>query len=356
VKAGDFVGEKEKIGKFDPFSEPILAEAAGVVKYVDIVSGVTLREERNTETNNIEKLIKDTTLESLDPALQILSREGDVLVSYVLPGGAYLQVSDGEEVKAGTILAKISKASEKTQDITGGLPRVNELFETRLPSKNMAVMAGVSGVIRFKPVYKNNRIIMIEDEYGVAHKHQVPTSRHLLVRDGDPVKAGDLLCDGVINPHDVLENLGEYALQRFLVEEIQKVYRQQGVRIHEKHMEVIIRQMMRKVDIMEVGDSNFVYGQRVDRQIFHQQNAKIQEEGGQPAIAKPVLLGISKSALNIESFISAASFQETTKVLTDAAIAGKVDHLRGLKENVVIGHLIPAGTGMKHYRNIDLIQ
>lgn len=356
AKAGDFVKEKEKIGKFDPFSEPILAEATGTVRYVDIVSGVTLREERNLETNNIEKIIKDTTLESLDPALQIVNEDEEVLVSYVLPGGAYLQVADGEHVKAGAHLAKISKASEKTQDITGGLPRVNELFETRLPSKNMAVLASVSGTIRFKPVYKNNRIIMIEDEYGMTYKHQVPTSRHLLVRDGDPIKAGDLLCDGIINPHDILEILGEYALQRFLVEEVQKVYRQQGVRIHEKHMEVIIRQMMRKVDIIEVGDSNFVYGQRVDKQVFHHQNAKIQGEGGQPAVGKPVLLGISKSALNIESFISAASFQETTKVLTDAAIAGKVDHLRGLKENVVIGHLIPAGTGMKQYRNIDLIQ
>ncbi|KAL0263960.1 UNVERIFIED_CONTAM: hypothetical protein PYX00_011200 [Menopon gallinae] len=354
AKEGDIIQERQKIGKFDPFSEPILAEASGVVKYVDIVSGVTLREERNAETGNIEKLIKDTNLESLDPALQILSQEGEILVSYVLPGGAYLQVSDGETIEAGSVLAKISKASEKTQDITGGLPRVNELFETRLPSKNMAVLAAVSGTIRFKPIYKNNRIIIIEDEYGELHKHQVPTNRHLLVRDGDPVKTGDLLCDGVVNPHDVLEILGEQALQRFLVEEIQKVYRQQGVRIHEKHMEVIIRQMMRKVDIIDVGDSNFVYGQRVDRGTFYAQNAKIQEEGGQPAVAKPVLLGISKSALNIDSFISAASFQETTRVLTDAAIAGKVDHLRGLKENVVIGHLIPAGTGMKQYRNIEL--
>lgn len=354
AKSGDFVQEKETIGRFDPFSEPILAEADGIVKYVDIVSGVTLREERNLETNNIEKLIRDTTLESLDPALQILSKSGKILVSYVLPGGAYLQVEDGQLVKQGTVLAKISKASEKTQDITGGLPRVNELFETRLSSKNMAVMASVSGTIRFKPIYKNNRIILIEDEYGNTYKHQVPTNKHLLVRDGDPVQAGDLLSDGIINPHDVLEFLGENALQRFLVEEIQKVYRQQGVRIHEKHMEVIIRQMMRKVDIIEVGDSNFVYGQRVDRQVFYHQNRKIQEEGGQPAVAKPVLLGISKSALNIDSFISAASFQETTKVLTDASIAGKTDYLRGLKENVVIGHLIPAGTGMKCYRDIKI--
>ncbi len=275
------------------------------------------------------------------------------VASYVLPGDAYLQVEDGQNINIGDVIAKLSKGSEKTQDITGGLPRVNDLFETRIP-KNLTEMAKVSGIVQFKSIQKGKRLINILDEYGVEHKHYIPAGKHLLVRDGDVVKAGDMLCDGRINPHDVLEILGGISLQEFLLAEIQDVYRKQGVSINDKHIGVIIKQMMKKVKIVAVGDTNFVYGQKVDKHTFYEQNRKVIEQGGEPAIASPILIGVTKTSLNIDSFISAASFQETTKVLTDASIAGKIDDLRGLKENVVIGHLIPTGTGMGLYKKIKV--
>ncbi|BCR20991.1 DNA-directed RNA polymerase subunit beta' [Borrelia miyamotoi] len=353
INVGDYVEAGRIIGTFDPFAEPIIAELKGKIKFKDVILGTTLKEEINLETGNIEKRITDQVFESLDPRILIINDRGVEIASYVLPGDAYLQVEDGQDVNIGDIIAKLSKGSEKTQDITGGLPRVNDLFETRIP-KNLTEMAKVSGVVQFKAIQKGKRLINILDEYGVEHKHYIPAGKHLLVRDGDIVKAGDMLCDGRINPHDVLEILGGISLQEFLLAEIQDVYRKQGVSINDKHIGVIIKQMMKKVKIISVGDTNFVYNQKVDKHTFYEQNKRVIEQGGEPAVASPILIGITKTSLNIDSFISAASFQETTKVLTDASIAGSIDDLKGLKENVVIGHLIPTGTGMNLYKRVKV--
>ncbi|WP_020612052.1 DNA-directed RNA polymerase subunit beta' [Sediminispirochaeta bajacaliforniensis] len=353
VGEGHIVPANESIATFDPFSEPIIAEVDGKVRFEDIVQGTTLKEEINEDTGNIEKKITEFSLESLQPRIVIEDGEGKDLATYYLPGNSYLNVEDGETVRQGRALAKLLKESVKTTDITGGLPRVGELFEARRP-KNAAVLAQITGKVIFKNVVKGKRVIEVEDDYQRSFKHLVPMGKHMLVRDGDLVQAGEALCDGATDPHDVLDILGENALQTFLVNEVQEVYRLQGVNINDKHIGVIIRQMMRKVEIVRVGDTNFIYGQQVDKYKFHEENRKVMREGGQPAVARPLLLGITRASLNIDSFISAASFQETTKVLTNAAIAGSTDNLRGLKENVIIGHLIPAGTGMKHYRNVKL--
>ncbi|MBP7494147.1 MAG: DNA-directed RNA polymerase subunit beta', partial [Spirochaetales bacterium] len=353
VKPGDVLPAGYTLASFDPFSEPIISEYDGKVEFVDIVLGTTLKEEINEDTGNIEKKITDYTTESLQPRIRILDNNGEEKAVYFIPGSAYLNVNDGDTIKAGKTLAKLLKESVKTRDITGGLPRVGELFEARKP-KNVAVLAQVSGIVRFKNIVKGKRVIAVEDPYGKEYKHLVPMGRHLLVREGDTVEAGEQLCDGNIDPHDVLFVLGENALQQFMMNEIQEVYRLQGVGINDKHIGVIIRQMMRKVEIVSVGDTNFIFGQQVDKYKFHEENTKVIREGGQPAIARPLLLGITRASLNIDSFFSAASFQETTRVLTNAAIAGSVDYLRGLKENVIIGHPIPAGTGMKRYRALKL--
>jgi DNA-directed RNA polymerase subunit beta' len=262
-------------------------------------------------------------------------------------------VSEGDEVRAGRTLAKLLKESVKTRDITGGLPRVGELFEARRP-RNPAVLAKIDGIVHFRGITKGKRVLAVEDSFGDEHKHAVPMGKHLLVRDGDTVEAGEPLCEGQTDPHDVLAILGENALQAYLVNEIQEVYRLQGVRINDKHIGVIIRQMMKKVEIVSVGDTKFIFGQQVDRVRFLTENEKVIQEGGQPAVAQPMLLGITRASLNIDSFISAASFQETTRVLTNSAIAGSSDYLRGLKENVIIGNQIPAGTGIRAYRDVKL--
>ncbi len=353
VQAGDVVAADEAIALFDPFSEPIIAEAAGIVRFKDIVQGTTLKEEVNEDTGNVEKKITEFTLESLQPRIVIEGVDGKELAVYYLPGSAYLSVDNGEKVKAGRTLAKLLKESAKTRDITGGLPRIGELFEARRP-KNGTVLSQIGGIVHFKPIVKGKRVIVVEDPWGKEYKHLVPMGKHLLVREGDEVRAGEMLCDGNTDPHDVLAILGENALQRFLMNEVQEVYRLQGVNINDKHIGVIIRQMMRKVEILQVGDTNFIFGQQVDKYRFHEENRKVVREGGLPAVGRPLLLGITRASLNIDSFISAASFQETTRVLTNAAISGATDNLRGLKENVIIGHLIPAGTGMRKYREIKL--
>ena len=353
VTEGYVSGKDESLALFDPFSEPIIAELEGEVKFEDIIPGTTLREEINEDTGNIEKKITEATADSLQPRISIVNADGESLQDYYLPENSYLNVEDGAKVKAGQTLAKMLKESQKTQDITGGLPRVGELFEARRP-KDSAILARIGGVVEFEGISKGKRVVTVNDPYGNKIKHMVPMGRHLLVRNGDPVEAAEPLSDGPKDPHDVLEIQGENALQRFLVDEVQEVYRMQGVNINDKHIGVIIRQMMRKVEIVDVGDTNFIFGQQVDKYQFRTQNEKVMREGGQPAVAKPLLLGITRASLNIDSWISAASFQETTRVLTNAAIAGDVDSLRGLKENVVIGHVIPAGTGMKKYRDLKL--
>ncbi len=354
-KEGQIVPANETIAVFDPFADPIISEFDGYVRYEDIIPGSTLKEEINEETGNTEKKITEfaSERESKQPRIIIADEAGNEIFAYLLPGGAYLNVEDGEVIKAGKTLAKTLKESAKAMDITGGLPRVSELFEARKP-RSIAVLAMVSGKVTIKGNVKNKRIVVVTDKFGKEYKHLVPMGRRLLVRDNDQVEAGELLCDGNKNPHDILNILGEQACQRFLMDEIQQVYRLQGVTINDKHIGVIVRQMMKKVEIVSPGDTRFIFGQQVDKYKFHEENERVVKEGGQPAVARPMLLGITRAALKIDSFFSAASFQETTKVLTDASIAGAVDSLRGLKENVIIGHLIPAGTGMRDYKGIKM--
>jgi len=355
VMEGAIAAANETLATFDPFADPIISEYDGYARFEDIIPGSTLKEEINEETGNVDKKITEFAAErdSKQPRIVITDEAGNEIFAYLLPGGAYLNIEDGEIVKAGRTIAKILKESAKAMDITGGLPRVGELFEARKP-KNPSILAMVSGKVSIKGNIKNKRVIVVTDKFAKEYKHLVPMGRRLLVRDNDIVEAGELLCDGSKNPHDILNILGEQACQAFLMDEVQQVYRLQGVTINDKHIGVIIRQMMKKVEIVNPGDTRFIYGQQVDKYRFHEENARVMKEGGQPAVARPMLLGITRASLKIDSFFSAASFQETTKVLTDAAIAGSTDALRGLKENVIIGHLIPAGTGMRQYKSIKL--
>ncbi len=356
VEINNYIPSGKPIAYYDPFSEPFICEFRGYIHFVDIAGGSTMIEEKNFETGNIQRRITEHKLEHLQPRILVTTEpdgEGEVLINYQLPGGTYLTCEDNQEIHVGEIIAKIIKSGAKTADITGGLPRVGELFEARKP-KNISVLAKVSGVVEVGNVSKGKIVVRVVDSYGESFKHVVPMNKHLLVRDGDTVEAGERLCDGAIDPHDILNIKGENDLQSFLVDEVQSVYRMQGVDINDKHLGVIVRQMLKKVEVVTSGDTDLVQGQQVDKQRFHSENERVVKEGGQPAVAKPLLLGITRAALSIESFLSAASFQETTKVLTESAIAGKTDELRGLKENVVIGHLIPAGTGMRRYRKVKL--
>ena len=353
VHEGDVLAEGDTIATFDPYSDPIIAEVSGFIHYDDIVLGSTLSEEVDEKTGNVERFITDLHLDTKMPRIIITDEAGNELGSYDLPGGAILLADDNSKVEAGDTIAKTLKESSKTNDITGGLPRVSELFEARKP-RNPTVLAQISGTVQFKGVAKGKRIIVVQDKYGKTYEHFVPMTKRLLVRSGDTVEAGEPLCDGAKSAHDVLAILGENALQNYLMSEIQSVYSGQGVTINDKHIGIIVRQMLRKVEIVAVGDTRFIYGQQVDKYKFHEENDRVIKEGGQPAIARPMFQGITKASLNIDSFISAASFQETTRVLTNAAIAGVSDGLRGLKENVIIGHMIPAGTGIRNYKNVKL--
>ncbi|MCR5606020.1 MAG: DNA-directed RNA polymerase subunit beta' [Treponema sp.] len=353
VKPGDVCEANVPVGKFEPYNEPIIAEQDGYVHWDDIIPEVTLEETLDENTGARERRISDLHLDVRQPRLYITDEAGNELGSYYLTGGASLRVDDGQKISAGYTLATMAKAAAKTNDITGGLPRVSELFEARRPT-DPAILAQITGSVKFKGIIKGKRVIEVEDEYGKTFEHPIPMNKRLLVRDGDHVEAGEKLSDGAIDAHDILAIKGENALQEFLMDEIQSVYRAQGVQINDKHIGIIIRQMLRKVKIMSVGDTKFIVDEAVDKFTFHDENRRVMEEGGQPAIARPMFQGITKAALNTDSFISAASFQETTRVLTNAAIAGATDHLRGLKENVVIGHMIPAGTGIRNYRNIKL--
>jgi DNA-directed RNA polymerase subunit beta' len=353
AKAGQIVPAGESLASFDAFSDPIILEQSGYLRFVEIELGRTLREEINVDTGAAERKIADLSNESAQPRIEVTNDSGEILSTYYLPGQAYLapETQDGAFVEAGTRIARMLKESQRAQDITSGLPRVSELFEARRP-RNAAVLSLISGTVHFRSVVKSKRCIVVEDPFGKEFKHYVPMSKYLFVREGDTVEAGEPLCEGSTDPHDILQILGEAALQQFLLREAQAVYRMQGVQIHDKHIGIVIRQMMRKMEIVQIGDTSFIYGQQIDKYNFHQENARVSQDGGEVAIARPLLLGVTRASLNIGSFISAASFQETTRVLTNAAIAGEVDNLKGLKENVIIGHLIPAGTGMKRYRNM----
>jgi DNA-directed RNA polymerase subunit beta' len=351
VRDGQKVKEDDVLVTWDPFTFAILTEVSGTVKYQDLEEGKTVEEEVDKVTGQIRLVVKDSD-EKNQPRMEI--RVGNkVLKTYQMPIRANLLVKDGEEVAAGDIIAKIPRETTKTKDIVGGLPRVVELFEARRPAET-AVMSEINGTVKFGSITKGNRKIIIVGDDGSEREYDIPRGTHINVQEGDRVKAGEPLMDGPLNPHDILRVLGIEALQNYLVNEIQEVYRLQGVNINDKHIEVIVRQMLRWVKIKEVGDTDFLLEEQVDRFRFEDENRRVQEAGGKPAEAESLLLGITKASLSTDSFISAASFQETTRVLTEAAISGRIDYLRGLKENVIMGRLIPAGTGMKYYRNVQI--
>lgn len=354
AKEDKFYERNELLAAYDPWFEPILTEIPGRVEFVDIELNKSLRREIDPQSNVEKNVIVEYKTERLQPRINIYG-SGSEPITYLLPKGANLMISDGDTVKAGTVLAKLPRGAEKTKDITGGLPRVAELFEARAP-KDAATLSEIDGKVKIGDTVKNKRKILVESEDGDVKEYSIPASKFLRVQDGDWISKGEKIDDGAIDPHDILNIQGPKELQKFLVNEIQEVYRLQGVAINDKHIEVIVRQMLRKVRVTDQGDSNFVIEQIVDKFNFMDENDRVLKEGGKASNAIPVLMGITKAALNTESFISAASFQETTRVLTDAAIKGKIDNLRGLKENVIIGHLIPAGTGMRKYREVDVFQ
>ena len=355
VRDGQQVDPGEVLVEWDPYTFSIVTEHAGTVNFKDIVEGLTAHEEVDEVTGLSRLIIVDSPDEKKQPAIEIQKKDGKALRKYQMPSHAHMMVVDSEEVHAGDILAKIPRETTKTKDITGGLPRVVELFEARKP-RETAVISEIEGVVHHGSVAKGLRkIIVVPDEAGAEpREYSLPKGVHVNVQEGDRVRAGEPLMDGPSNPHDILSVLGERALQNYLVNEIQEVYRLQGVHINDKHIEVIARQMMRWVKIEDIGDTEFLVDEQVERAHFMAENERVIGEGSRPAVGRPMLLGITKASLSTESFISAASFQETTRVLTEASISGKVDHLRGLKENVTMGRLIPAGTGLDYYRQVSI--
>ncbi len=340
--------------EWDPYTFSILTEDSGSVKYKDLITDVTYHEEVDEVTGLSRKIVVDSPDEKKQPMIEVRDKAGKVTRKYHMPSHAHLMVEDNEAVFAGQVLAKIPRETTKTKDITGGLPRVVELFEARKP-RETAVISEIDGLVRHGGVVKGQRkILIVPEDGGEPREYSLPRGVHVNVQEGDRVRAGEPLMDGPSNPHDILSVLGEKALHAYLVNEIQEVYRLQGVNINDKHIEVIVRQMMRWVKIEEVGDTEFLIEEQVDRFRFMEENERVIANGGRPATGRPLLLGITKASLSTDSFISAASFQETTRVLTEASISGKVDHLRGLKENVTMGRLIPAGTGFEYYRHVHI--
>jgi DNA-directed RNA polymerase subunit beta' len=355
VDDGAPVKTNQDLLEWDPYTFSILTEISGVVHFKDLVEGITMQEQVDEISGNMQLVVVDSPDEKRMPAVEIRPVGGTKhdVKRYLAPTHAHLMVRDSEEVHAGDVLAKIPRATTKTKDITGGLPRVVELFEARKP-RETAIIAEINGGVKYGEVSKGTRKVYIIGDDGEQREYALPRGVHINVQEGERVKAGDPLMDGPRNPHDILHVLGENELQKYLVNEIQEVYRLQGVNINDKHLEVIVRQMMRWVKIEDIGDTEFLPEEVVDRFKFREENLRVTEAGGRPASGKPMLLGITKASLSTDSFISAASFQETTRVLTEAAINGKVDYLRGLKENVIMGRLIPAGTGMEYYRHLKI--
>ncbi|HEY6166385.1 MAG TPA: DNA-directed RNA polymerase subunit beta'', partial [Verrucomicrobiae bacterium] len=354
VKHGGKVKKGETFVQWDPYNVPILSEKAGKVKFHDIIEGVTMKQEVD-ETTGQEAMVIIEHKEDLHPSILIAEDRGEAVANYPIPSGAHIVVEEGHKIVPGTLLAKTPRRTTKTKDITGGLPRVAELFEARRP-KDAAEISKIDGIADFGPSVRGKRCILIKDPKTAAEEeHLIPIGKHVIVFKGDFVKKGQQLTEGPVVPHEILEVLGPQELQEHLVNEVQEVYRLQGVTINDKHIEIIVRQMLRKVRITEPGDTVFLWGEQIDKIIFETENARVEKMGGKPAEAQPVLLGITKASLETESFLSAASFQDTTRVLTDAATMGKVDHLRGFKENVIMGHIIPGGTGFVQYRNSKLV-
>jgi DNA-directed RNA polymerase subunit beta' len=362
VREGQKVKPGDVLAEWDPFTIPIMTEVAGTVKFGDLTEGETIQEKRDKVTGKISRVIVEPKDPDIRPRISIKDQAGKTATlpgskkaqaRYHLPVGAIIMVNEGNRVGAGEALAKIPRETTKTKDITGGLPRVAELFEVRKP-KETAIISEIDGVISFGKYTKGKRKMMITPDVGEPVEYYVPRGKHVSVLDGDYVRAGEALMDGSVNPHDILRIRGLKELAKYLVNEVQEVYRLQGVKINDKHIEVIVRQMLKQVEVTDPGDSSFLIGEQVEKWRFEASNGEILEKGGKPAIAEPLLLGITKASLSTDSFISAASFQETTKVLSDASVAGKTDYLKGLKENVIMGRLIPAGTGLKEYRNIGV--
>ena len=354
MRDGQDVTDGQDLFEWDAYSKPVVTEKSGTVKFVDIVDKVTVRDEVDEISGLKLQVIMEDRAKVRQPAIDILDEKGKRVAHYPLPTGSRLQVLDGDTAVAGQSLVKIRRESSKTRDITGGLPRVSELFEARRP-KDSSTVSEIDGRVEFGGVSRGLRKLSVISDDGVDNReYLIPQGRHLHVQEGSYVRAGDRLTEGSVNPHDILRIKGIEEVQEYLVNEIQEVYRLQGVRIDDKHIEVIVRQMLQKVRIDDPGDTVFLEGEQVDRQLVLDESNRVREEGLAPAAYQPLLLGITKASLSTQSFISAASFQETTRVLTEAAIQGSTDHLRGLKENVIIGHLIPAGTGISRYRNLRL--
>ncbi|HEY4240341.1 MAG TPA: DNA-directed RNA polymerase subunit beta' [Kofleriaceae bacterium] len=361
VQDGNRVKGGQLLAEWDPFAMPIVTEVSGYVKYGDIIDGVTMQDALDEVTGLSRKTIIESKDADSRPRITLKDPDGntvklpgqDAEARYFLPVGSNIFVNDGDLIEAGDVIAKISRETTKTKDITGGLPRVAELFEARKP-KDHAVICEIDGTVHFGKDTKGKRKVLVVPEVGDPAEYLIPKGKHLSVREGDRVRAGEALMDGPANPHDILKVLGERALAKYLVDEIQEVYRLQGVRINDKHIEVIVRQMLRRVSVTDPGDTNFLIDEHVEKHIFEEENERVIVAGGQPAKGDALLLGITKASLSTESFISASSFQETTKVLTEASINGRVDYLRGLKENVIMGRLIPAGTGLGAYKRLTV--
>jgi DNA-directed RNA polymerase subunit beta' len=361
VRDGSLVKRGDLLAEWDPFSIPILAEIGGSVKYGDVIEGKTMQEQVDENTGLSRKVIVEFKGANFRTRVSIKDSKGktaripgtNAVARYLLPVGANIVLSEGDKVSAGDIVARIPRETTKTKDITGGLPRVAELFEARKP-KEFAVISEIDGTVSYGKDAKGKRKVIITPEIGDEKEYLIPKGKHVSVQEGDRIQAGEALMDGVHNPHDLLTIKGEKALARYLVDEVQEVYRLQGVKINDKHMEVIVRQMLRRVKVKDPGDTAFMADEQVERFRFQEENERVALKGGNPAIGEPILLGITKASLSTQSFISAASFQETTRVLTEASLAGKVDYLRGLKENVIMGRLIPAGTGLPVYRKLGI--
>jgi DNA-directed RNA polymerase subunit beta' len=356
VADGDPVKTNQLLLEWDPYTFSILTEVSGVVHFRDLQEGITMTEQVDEVTGMSQLVVTDSPDEKRQPLIQVKAEAGSAksdTKKYLMPTHAHLMVRDGDLVHAADVLAKIPRETTKTKDITGGLPRVVELFEARKP-RETAIIAEIDGIVKFGEIAKGQRRIYVVGDDGEEREYSIPRGVHINVQEGERLKAGDPLMDGPRNPHDILAVLGEKELQKYLVNEIQEVYRLQGVNINDKHLEVISRQMMRWVKVEDIGDTEFLPEEVVDKFKFRSENQRVLEAGGRPAEGKAILLGITKASLSTDSFISAASFQETTRVLTEAAINGKVDYLRGLKENVIMGRLVPAGTGMEYYRRVKI--
>ncbi|MDB4947535.1 MAG: DNA-directed polymerase subunit beta [Gemmatimonadetes bacterium] len=352
VEDGQTIAKDDLLFSWDPYSEPIVADFGGTIRFIDIADEETVREELDESTGRRQMVIIEDRSKKLHPMIEIVDAHGAKLREFIIPVGAQLTVRDGEKIEPGASLAKIAREAYKTRDITGGLPRIAELFEARKP-KDPAVITEIDGTVRFGDIKRGKREVIVIPQTGNERIYEVPVGKHLRVHEGDSVRAGDRLSEGPVNPHDILRIKGPQAVQEYLLNEVQEVYRLQGVKINDKHIGAIIRQMLQKVRIVDPGSTEFLEAETVDRVMFLDENTRTIAAGQDPARSEPLLLGITKASLTTQSFISAASFQETTRVLTDAAIRGARDNLAGLKENIIIGHLIPAGTGIYRYNDVD---